>query len=228
MAQSSSARPTHQSGHAAQPTVVTENRLGIGLQDVTAAIASAFRLGATRGAIVASLERGPAYEAGVQVGDIFLAVDGQPVTGAAGMLHLLALTGNGRIVETEVWRAPYPMPLKIALPRAGETPADAPKKQEAMPRSTPLMGLIVRELSNEDRCRFGVEGGLLVLSSENPSAEAGIRRDDVVLMLNSTPLMRITDFYAAAKGQEGREVALLVLRNGWRGFHVVTLPEAGR
>lgn len=115
------------------------------------------------GAIVASLERGAAYEAGVQVGDIFLTMEGQPISEAADMVRLVAAAGDGRTIHTEVWRDPYPVPLKIALPAAGAG-SDAPNKRRAMPQSTPFAGLVVRELSSEDRCRLGIDSGLLVLS----------------------------------------------------------------
>lgn len=227
LAQSPSAWQTQQTGRAPQPSVITEKSIGVGLQDVTPAIASSFGLDDARGAIVAWLDRGAAYEAGVQVGDIFLAMDGQPVRDAADMVRLVAAAGDGRIVETKVWRDPYPVPLEIALPDAGAR-LDASKKGRTMPRSTPIAGLVVSELSSEDRCRLRIDSGLLVLSTEDQAAQAGIRQGDVALRLNTVPLTRITDLYAAVKEQAGREVALLILRNGQPSFHVITLPAANR
>lgn len=227
LAQSPSARAPRQSGGPAQPAVITEKRIGVGLQDVTSPLASSFGLADVRGAIVAWVGHGAAYEAGVQVGDIFLTVGGKPVRDATGMVNLLAAAGDGSVIETEVWRNPYSVPLKIALPEAG-TRGGAPKTGRAMTRSTPFAGLVVSELSSEDRCRLGIDSGLLVVSTEGSAAQAGIRRGDVVLRLNAVTLIRITDLYAAANEQAGSAVALLILRNGRPSYHAITLPTVNR
>ncbi|WP_460843349.1 PDZ domain-containing protein [Noviherbaspirillum agri] len=206
---------------------MTIKSIGVGLQDVTPAVASSFGLRNARGAIVTKLEPGAAYEAGVQVGDIFLTVDGHPVPDATGMVGLLAAADDGSIIETEIWRSPYSMPLKIVLPDAGAR-RDAAKEERAMARSSPIAGLVVSELSSNDRCRLGVDSGLLVVSADGAAAQADIRRGDVVLRLNAAALVRITDLYAAAKELAGREVALLILRDGQPSYHVITLPATKR
>ena len=62
---------------------VTRAYLGIVPQDVTPAIAKAFHVKATRGALVGDVSPdSPAQQAGIQKGDIILDVNGKPVTDA--------------------------------------------------------------------------------------------------------------------------------------------------
>ena len=70
---------------------VTRGYIGVEPQDVTPELAEAFKLPRKAGAIIAGVVRGgPADKAGVKVGDILVAVEGQAVTNTATMLNLIA------------------------------------------------------------------------------------------------------------------------------------------
>lgn len=70
---------------------VTRGWLGIEPQDITPDLARAFGLKQRDGVIIASVIRnGPAWQAGLRVGDIVLELNGQPVRDAIGLLNQIA------------------------------------------------------------------------------------------------------------------------------------------
>src|SRR5258706_67372 len=70
---------------------VTRGWIGVEVQELSPAIADSFKLGSTRGALIAGVLRGgPADKAGVKPGDVLLEVQGRPVADPAGMLNLIA------------------------------------------------------------------------------------------------------------------------------------------
>ena len=95
---------------------VTRGWLGIEPQDITPELARAFRLSERDGVIIAGvLRNGPAWRAGVRVGDIVLALNDDPVDDTIGFLNQIAplkpdskvkLTllsgGRKKVVEVEV------------------------------------------------------------------------------------------------------------------------------
>src|ERR1700704_929050 len=69
---------------------VTRGWIGVEVQDISAELAESFKLGSTRGALVAGVLRGgPADKAGVKPGDVLVEIEGKPVTDPAAMLNLV-------------------------------------------------------------------------------------------------------------------------------------------
>jgi S1-C subfamily serine protease len=72
--------------------------------------------------MLASVEAGsPADRAGLKAGDIVLAVDGQPVTGADDLIRILTGEKIGRVVEVELLR-------KAKRERVALTPGERPRR----------------------------------------------------------------------------------------------------
>ncbi|GAA0779336.1 trypsin-like peptidase domain-containing protein [Castellaniella ginsengisoli] len=79
--------------------------LGLEPQDLTPDLARAFHLKDTRGAIVARvLPHGPAARAGLRVGDVIRALNGQPVEDAYDLVNRLAPLPAGSPARLDVWR----------------------------------------------------------------------------------------------------------------------------
>src|SRR4051794_34175672 len=87
---------------------VTRGWIGVEVQEITPPLAESFRLGGTRGALVAYVLPGsPAARAGVKQGDVLVEVQGRPVADPAGMLNLIAALAPGQ-------------PAKLKLRRQGQ------------------------------------------------------------------------------------------------------------
>jgi serine protease DegQ len=104
---------------------VTRGYIGVEPQDVTPELAEAFKLPRKDGAIIAGVMRGgPADKAGVKVGDILFAVEGQPVTGTASMLNVIAQLKPGRTARFRFVRDGREIDLNIMVgkrPKPGRT-----------------------------------------------------------------------------------------------------------
>jgi Do/DeqQ family serine protease len=87
---------------------VTRGWIGVEAQPITPSVAESFKLGSTRGALIAGVLRGgPADKAGVKPGDVLVEVQGKPVADTAGMLNLIAALPPGQ-------------PAKVKLKRQGQ------------------------------------------------------------------------------------------------------------
>ena len=75
---------------------VTRGWIGVEVQEITAGLADSFKLGETKGVIIAGVLRGgPADKAGVKPGDVLLQVGDKPVAGTPNMLNVVAALAPG-------------------------------------------------------------------------------------------------------------------------------------
>src|SRR3546814_4827663 len=92
---------------------VRRGSLGLEAQDITPELASALALEQQpRGALVARVDKGsPAEKAGVRVGDVITALEGQAVTDRATLHNIEGLLPVGRPVHIELSRDGQPLSL---------------------------------------------------------------------------------------------------------------------
>ncbi|OZI66304.1 S1C family serine protease [Bordetella genomosp. 11] len=90
--------------------------LGVEPQDLTPDLARAFKLGNSRGVIIAGVMRdGPAGRGGLRVGDIVLSIDGNDVRNTSSMLAMIALLPPGQEVTLSVLRGGRERELKVKV-----------------------------------------------------------------------------------------------------------------
>lgn len=90
--------------------------LGLEPQDITPELARAFRLKQSDGVIVADVLRdGPAWKAGVRVGDIVLKLNDQAVEDSQGFLNQIAPLEPGKTVGLSVLRAGKRLQLDVKI-----------------------------------------------------------------------------------------------------------------
>jgi serine protease Do len=167
---------------------VKRGQLGVTLQDLTPALARAFKESPERGVIVTDAPgKGAAHEAGVRRGDILLKVDGHPVETSAELRHRVAMKGAGTVVRLEIWRAGKTFELAVRLQEAegsGGSHAKADDSAEEPVGSTcGIDGVGVGAISPEMLRKAGVdeEGGVIVISVVPSSISSGLRRGDLIV-----------------------------------------------
>jgi serine protease DegQ len=97
---------------------VTRGWIGVEAQALNAAMADSFKLGSTRGALIAGVLRGgPADKAGVKPGDVLVEVQGKPVADPAGMLNLIAALAPGQAAKVKLKRQGQDVDATITVGR---------------------------------------------------------------------------------------------------------------
>jgi len=104
---------------------IQRGQLGIQIQDLTPALASAFGIKQQHGAVIAGIVPGsPAENAGLQRGDVVIAVNGQAVDSATKLHNRIALMQVGDMVSMDILRGGDEVTVKariakpVALKRA--------------------------------------------------------------------------------------------------------------
>lgn len=209
---------------------VNRGWLGVVIQEVNKDLAESFGLDKPAGALVAQvLENGPAAKGGLQVGDVILSMNGQPIVVSADLPHLVGTIKPGARVTLDIVRGGARKKLDLAvgaLPEEGEALAGA-AGQEGPARSSNRLGVTVVDLSAEQQRALEVEGGALIREVQNgPAALIGLRPGDVITHLNNESIDSARTFGKVAEAlPKNRSVSMRVLRQGRASFITFKLSE---
>ena len=92
--------------------------IGVEAQEVTPDLADSFRLKNNQGALISGVVKGgPAEKAGVQPGDVLVAVEGSTVTDPGNMLNLVAALEPGRKAKLRLVRAQKELEISLDVGR---------------------------------------------------------------------------------------------------------------
>lgn len=208
---------------------VSRGWLGVVIQEVNKDLAESFGLDKPAGALVAQvLEGGPAAKGGLQVGDVILSLNDQPIVMSADLPHLVGVLKPGSKAELEVVRDGDRKTIKLeigALPEDGDEVAigDA----SGVERSSNRLGVSVVELSAEQKKALDLRGGVVIKDVQNgPAALIGLRPGDVITHLNNQAIDSAKTFdQVASKLPANRSVSMRVLRQGRASFITFKLAE---
>ncbi len=194
---------------------VQRGRLGVTIQSLDQSLADSFGLSSPTGALVSGVEPGgPAAKAGLEAGDVILAVNGQPVDTSNALPPLVADLAPGETAKLKVWRQGREREIKVQVGRQSQV-ATA-KAGESTPAVGGRLGLSVRPVE------VGEGRGLYVEQAQGAAAKAGIRRGDVILAVNGEAVASV-EALRAQIGKADKRVALLVQRGEMRLFVPVDL-----
>ena len=97
---------------------VTRGWIGVEVQEITPPVAESFKLGSTRGALIAGVLRGgPADKAGVKPGDVLIEIGGKPVLDPAAMLNLVAALAPGSAAKVKLKRQGHDVDASVTVGR---------------------------------------------------------------------------------------------------------------
>jgi serine protease Do len=192
---------------------VSRGWLGVAIQEVTADLADSFGLSRPSGALISQVQDdSPAQKGGLQVSDIILRFDGKPVENSGDLPRLVGAIKPGTKVPVQVWRNGALKDMVVALGAmpdegAGHGPVST------SPGKASKGGLVLSELSAEQRKSMDITGGLLVEESSGDAVRAGIREGDVILAVNNTPVKTVEDFrHLIQDVPTGKSAAILIRR----------------
>ena len=202
---------------------VRRGMLGVTIQSVNADLASSLSLPAARGAIVTSVSSGgPAERAGLQRGDVIMAINKQPVIDNNSLRNLVASMPPGSTVEVTARRNGRDQNFQVAL---AELPnQERPESDEETSSNGPIgnekFGMALQPFVAGTAQRYGLDPddqGLLVsrVDPNGSAATAGIRPGDLIQEVNRQPIKTVAEFTAAMQ-RSGAKPALVLIkrRNG--------------
>ena len=206
---------------------VSRGRLGVVIQEVSKELADSLALGKPMGAVVNAVEKGgPADKAGLEPGDVILKFDGKPITASADLPRLVGATRPGSRSTVQVWRKGATRDIVVTVGEmseekvASERPARGGKPPE---KQANRLGLVVSELTAEQKRELKMETGLLIEDVRGTNARADLRPGDIIVALISkgaTTEIRTVDQLNKLLGQfeKGSNVTLLIRRGELQTF----------
>lgn len=207
--------------------------LGVGIQPIDENIGAALGLPKDRGELISRVEPGEAAaKAGIRQGDVVVAVNGKEVTPEQTLSYLVANTAPGTRIPVELLRDGKRQTVTVTV---GKRPPeeqlaqfnpedDGGMPQEEAPQDTAAasLGIGVTPLTPSIARSIGVDPAVkgVVVTGTDPSSDAagkGIRRGDVIVSVNRTPVANAADVarqVAQAKAAGRDQVLLFVQRRG--------------
>lgn len=204
---------------------VVRPHLGVETQDITPALAQAFKLlPRATGALVLRVEAGSAAAAaGLAAGDILLAVDGTELAGVADLLARIDERLPGTRSQLRLWRRGAALTLPVTL--TGQGSMAPPAAAAPAPEWRHGLGLELTEPSAAHLLQLRAANGLLVQEAVGLARSEGIRAGDLVVAVNDEAVATIADFQRLlAQAAPGSTVALLMQRDGRLAYVPARMP----
>jgi serine protease Do len=194
--------------------VVHRPRLGISIDDVNAADAEVYRLPAITGAEITSVTPGtPADNAGLRLGDVIVAIEGEPIHTVTELQARVARFQPGDHIRVGYIRDGSSGEASVQLGEfeATELAPTAPRPE----RDRNPLGFNVAPLPAQLSARLGIRGeNVPVVSRIDPlgaAARSGLREGHVVRKFNGRDIRNIRELERAATGIRSGDVVSLIV-----------------
>jgi serine protease Do len=233
--------------------IISEGRvhrvaLGITVQDATANDAEYVGLPEIRGVLVQDFtEKSPAQKAGIESGDIIVAVDGKPVEYVGQLQQQIAFRKAGESVKVEVARKGGVRKMlevrlqEVAPPKqtadgASDQSNDASDSRDEAAASIDLLGLTVQPVDQDAVQQFELapgERGLLVtgVTPGGPSygdvADPDQGGPDIILSVEGKPMKSVADLKQVLKGFKKEDIVSLRIYNTQAKSHRIERIRLG-
>ena len=198
---------------------VERGYLGILPQDITPAMAKAFRTTGTNGALVGDVTpASPAARAGLEKGDIIVEVNGQPIADANQLRLKIGMLPPNQQARLKVLRNGKPVEVAVEL---GEFPTRQERASAGSEsQGDALQGVTVENLTPDaaQQLKLSPQAKGVVVDGVNPAsraAEAGLQSGDVIQEVNHRAVTNVNDLrQAVGVNAKNSPVLLLVNREG--------------
>jgi len=205
---------------------VTRGWMGVTIQSVDPALAKAWHLESSKGAVIAEVvEDGPAEEAGIETGDVVVRIDGIDIRDSSHLSQVVASSHVDEKIKIEILRDGKPRTFTMTV---GMRPADV---MNGKSDSGDIMnlGMSVRNITEDIARQLQLDSTEGVLISEvEPGGiadNANLRRGDIIMEVNRTPIRDVKEYLNVIKEVMIDEGAVLYIQRGNSRIFVPLEPE---
>jgi serine protease Do len=173
---------------------VQQVAIGATTQNITPTLAAGLNLSRSWGAIISDVEPlGNAESAGLQVGDIVLAVDGRPVRGVFDFTSALYLHPADQMMKVEVLRGSEQKAFDISVLVHHDSVQDLAEIPDLQKFIIPKFSVFVTDLTDNVRAVIrpaqSFSGVVVVAQTAAAFAiDTGLQKDDIICAINGAPV----------------------------------------
>ena len=212
---------------------VTRGYMGILPQELTPELAKQFGVSNEHGVAIAQVEaNSPAEKAGLKVGDVITAINGNPIQDVNEFRLQVAGFAPGTTIHLKVARSGQNLDIPVNL---GEFNLEAEangRPQGNLPgggEKGAMEGVSVQALNSDLRRELqlpeGTTGVVITdLSDDSPAAQAGLQTGDVIVQVNHKPVTTVEQFNQAVRQGASRDSTLLLVKRG-QGTQFLVVPN---
>lgn len=199
---------------------VQRGRIGVGIQEVNQSLADSFGLKKPTGALIGSVDKdSPAAKAGLEPGDVILAINGKEIAASNELPAIVSAMTPGTQAKLQVWRKGKSQQIDVQIGKFDDEKIAANDKPEV---AKGRLGVSVRALTPEEQRRSEVSSGVIVQDVAGAAAKAGIKPGDIVLSVNGEAITS-TEQLRSVISKADKRIAVLVDRGSARLFIPVDL-----
>jgi serine protease Do len=201
--------------------------LGVGIQDLTQALAKELGLKTTEGALITEVKSGsPAEKAGLKEKDVVISYNGKPVKNASELKNYVLLTKPGTEVELRIIRNGKEIPIKVKIEAQKEGLILSKSEMENIEEFLENLGLIVEDITSETAKKLklpSVQGVIITdVIPETPADYAGLAPGLIIDEVNRKKVKNLNEFFQALKPSLETKRVLLGIRTP-KGRYYITL-----
>lgn len=196
---------------------VRRGALGVGAQDLTPDLVSAFQTSAKEGAVVTEvMPSSPAETAGLAVNDIITAVNGAPIKNANDLINAIAFLRVDSKASIQLLRHNKSMTLTPTI-------TDPQKRADDRAKKNPFFhGVTLKHFTLQSSIHGNIEGVMVVDVEEDSNAwQADLHEGDVIVAANQQPTKTIDDLQKIAANTKDN-LLLNVLRGPGAIFLIIS------
>jgi serine protease Do len=203
---------------------VTRGYIGVVIQPITPNMSKALNLDKLQGALVSDVSpKGPAKDAGVQRGDVILAINGNTVNDSNDLRNTISMMPPGQTVKLTINRSGSTKDIDVKLGELPLSKEEAANDSDNGSSKESMKGITVETLDSDTAQQLQLPEATkgVVVTGVDPSsaaADSGLRKGDVIQEVNHQPVKNAAEFEAAMSKSEKNGALLLVNRGGTTVF----------
>jgi len=204
---------------------VARGLMGVFPQDITPALAEAFNLPNSNGALVGNVTPNfPAEKAGIKSGDVITSFNGKKVADAHDLILMVSDCEPGTKATVDLIQGGRPKTVSVVLvenERAASSSNNGNNSSSVAASSKPdaLDGVTVQDVDADTRGSLGiptaVKGALVsAVTADSNSANAGLQRGDVIVEINRLAVTNSASAIKLCTDAKTKQILLKVWRGG--------------